>query len=105
MCQDGFFVALLPGASATSLPPTQLPHGFRVADTLMAIFKDNRVLLEGMDEEVLTCFVRCPPPPLLDHTSQALGWRPWWLATNGWQPLASGLRQAAVAVPLSASAT
>ena len=38
---------------------SQLPYGFRVADTLMEIFKDNRGLLEEMNEEVLTCFVRC----------------------------------------------
>ena len=32
-----------------------------VADTLMEIFKDNRVLLEQLNEKVLRCFVGHPP--------------------------------------------
>lgn len=42
--------------------------GFRVAETMMAIFKDNRTLLEQMKEDVLNCFVRSLP--LLPRGSQ-----------------------------------
>lgn len=46
------------GGAGSVSPCPQLPYGFQVADTLMAIFKDNAALLRDLDPEVLECFVR-----------------------------------------------
>eukprot|EP00667_Euglena_gracilis_P000792 EG_transcript_792 len=37
---------------------SQLPCGFAVADTIIELFRDNRVVLEGLPEEVVDGFVR-----------------------------------------------
>lgn len=58
---------------------SQLPCGFAVADTIIELFRDNRVVLEGLPEEVVDGFVRHMDRCGCSHMWRCGGWVGGWL--------------------------